>query len=206
MKYRLSFTAGSLMLNETIKVAAIYLDVKDWDKTRQKAITENIIQKNTKATAKRQLQEIVRRLINLSDDSINALATADISFAKHLTYFAVIKTYAFIFDFVNEFILTKLTRFDTVVLDSDYDRFIIEKSDLHPELELISDTTKAKIKQVLFRILAESDIIDSPKSRIILQPYIPDDIVKIIVNDNPKYLKAFLVFESDIKRYIGRYS
>ena len=38
MPYSLSFTTGSLFVNETKKIASIYIDTKDWGKTKEKVL------------------------------------------------------------------------------------------------------------------------------------------------------------------------
>jgi len=120
---------------------------------------------------------------------------------------ATIKTYQFILEFIVEVIRPKWIQFDDEILDSDYDRFIYEKEELHDELEKLSDKTKAQIKQVLFRILAEAGLIDSAKTRRIVQPYVAENIVELIVkdNNNPDYLTAFLFSDVDVERYKEKY-
>jgi len=46
-RYKFSFTAGSLLLNETIKVAEVYVKTGNWEKTREHVMHTNLLQKNT---------------------------------------------------------------------------------------------------------------------------------------------------------------
>jgi hypothetical protein len=204
-KYLLSFTTGSFMLNETQKIASLYLEYKDWKTVDQQIFDENILQKNKLATKKRQLQEIKKRLLNLSDNAIKELMDFDSGNKKMIMLLATIKTYQFILEFIVEVIRPKWIQFDDEILDSDYDRFVNEKEELHTELANLSDKTKAKIKQVLFRILAEAGLIDSVKTRRIVQPYVAENIVELIVKENPDYLKAFLFSDVDVERYKEKY-
>ncbi len=205
-KYLLSFTTGSFMLNETQKIASLYLEHKDWKIVDQQIFDKNILQKNKLATKKRQLQEIKKRLLNLSDNAIKELVESDLSNKKMIMLLATIKTYQFILEFIVEVIRPKWIQFDDEILDSDYDRFVNEKEELHDELAKLSDKTKAKIKQVLFRIIAEAGLIDSAKTRRIVQPYVAENIVELIVKENPDYLKAFLFSDVDVEeRYKEKY-
>ena len=133
-KYLLSFTTGSFMLNETQKIASLYLENKDWKTGDQQIFEENVLQKNKLATKKRQLQEIKKRLLNLSNNAIEKLVESDLGNKKMVMLLATIKTYQFILEFIVEVIRPKWIQFDDEILDSDYDRFVNEKEELHAEL------------------------------------------------------------------------
>lgn len=205
MKYLFSFTTGSFMMNETQKIASLYLKYRDWGRVDQQIFQKNILQKNKRATNQRQLQEIKKRLRNLSDEAISEFAESDLPDKKMILLLSILKTYQFIFEFISEVIRPKWILLDDQLLDSDYIRFIHEKEEFHDELANLSEITKAKIKQVLFRILAESGLIDSVKTRRIMQPYISEKIIRLIINEHSDFLRACLFTDSDIELYREKY-
>ena len=41
MKYKMSFTAGTLLFRESVIISDLYLETKDWSATKEKVITTN---------------------------------------------------------------------------------------------------------------------------------------------------------------------
>lgn len=165
IKYRLSFTAGSLLMNETISVAKIYLQNQDWKLTREIAISENITNSRTTNAARRFVSEIIIRLSSLSQEEIRNIVDEDNASAKkQLVWIALCKTYKYIADFMEEVVINKISKMDYLLETKDYDRFYHVKSQWHDELEKITDTTKYKLKQVLFKMLNQMDFINESGS------------------------------------------
>ena len=91
------------------------------------------------------------------------------------------------------------------LINSDYESFYESKAQLHDSLNTISETTQKKLKQVLFKILEQSEFIDNIKNKNIQKPYLSEDLIKLIVQDDPKYLSAFLYSDNEINDYIKRF-
>ena len=206
MPYNLSFTTGSLFVNETKKIAKLYVETKDWEKTREKVLKGNVIQKNSQKTILKEFYEIRKRLKNLNASVIEKIAKSENGKAKQLIFFSTVKTYRILFDFIREILRTKALVFNYQLSDADFNKFFKIKTETNPELEDITETTKAKVKQVIFRILAEVGMIDSIKQKNIIPFNISNDIISIIIKDDPKYLEAFLIPDSDIKSYKLKFS
>ena len=43
-RYRISFTSGSLYHRESVKLAELYLSLRDWDEVRTQALHDNLLQ------------------------------------------------------------------------------------------------------------------------------------------------------------------
>jgi hypothetical protein len=204
LNYSLSFTAGSLMLYETEKLVLLYLEYNDWDKLRSLVVEDNILQKGTLSTRKREFIELKKRVEALSSEELNYFEDASSADIKYLVLLSCFKSYQFIFDFAAETIRNKLLLFDYQILNSDYESFFESKALLHENLNTISESTQKKIKQVVFKILEQSDIIDSVKNKNIQKPYLSEELLKLIIKDNPKYLRAYLYSDNEINDYIKR--
>lgn len=152
-----------------------------------------------KATSKRMLQEYRKRLRKLTPKQLELLAEGDLLIQKKIALLSVCKTYDLIRDFVIEVVRDKFLIFDPYLSEGDYLSFIRRKVDLHPELETITDKTHKKIKQVIFLILEQAGIIDNIKSKIIQAQYVEPEILISIIDDNPNWLKIFLMSDRDIK-------
>jgi len=204
MKYLLSFTAASLAANETQIVSKIYQESKNWDIVKQKVVDDNILQKGTIATRKREFAEIKKRVSNLNEEELDFFIEAVGEELKHIALLSVYKTYKIIFDFAVEVIRKKYLLFDYEILDSDYENFFESKKLAYEKLNTISQKTYYKIKQVSFKIFEQAGILDSVKTKNIKKPYLSKTLIEIIVKDDPKYLKGFLYSDQDIDEAIKR--
>lgn len=204
-KYLLSFTAASLLVHENAAIAELYIQYNDWERIQREVLDNNILQKGTVSTRKREFNELSKRLQTLTADQIRYFENASSADMKYLSLLSCLKLYSFMFEFVTEVMKGKLLLFDYQLLNSDYESFYEGKALLHDNLNTISETTQKKIKQVLFKILEQADLIDSIKNKNIQKPYLSEELIKLIVQDNPIYLGGFLYSDAEIADYVGRF-
>ena len=157
--YILSFTGVSLALSESIKIAEVYLQLRDWDAVEKKVKSENLIQARTKSSTQRVYPELWPRLSLLSTEQLELLVDGNNQEQKQLLWYAICQRYAFIREFATEVIYEKFLSLDYELTDFDYDAFFNRKVDWHEELYEISDSTKRKLKTVIFRMLREAELI-----------------------------------------------
>jgi hypothetical protein len=195
-KYDFSFTASSLRLNEMLLVASATVNGVEVDYT-------NDLGSGKSSTGKRMLLEFNKRIKNLTTEQLNLLVDADITTQKQLTLVSMCKSYAFIRDFIIEVIREKLLVYDYQITEGDYISFYRRKFDLHDEMEKLTDLTEKKIKQVTFKVLEQSGMIDSIKTKMIQPQFIDFKLIDVIVKDNPMWLKVLLMSDADIERAIN---
>lgn len=198
--YSLSLTAASLMSFETEQVALLFLQHKDWEVVKNLVVDDNIMQKGTISTRKREFAEIKKRLKNISDDDLRFISNCTTDELKLYCLFLCSKTYRVIFEFISEVIRDKYLMFDYSILDSDYIRFIESKTMDSIKLQNITENTEYKIKQVIFKILEQSTLIDSAKLRNIQKPYISEELESIITKNNPMFLSTYLYTDGEIQK------
>lgn len=157
--YNLSFTASSLRQQDTLKLASLYLQYKDWDVVRDEAIKNNMLQQRTTSSAKRICQELVLRLKHLSEEEIRYLVNCPESEKAILLWVSVCRHYPFIHDFAVEVLREHLINLNHQIDYSDFDVFFSTKLGLHDELDTITVSTHRKIRQVLFRMLREAGLL-----------------------------------------------
>lgn len=203
--YIFSYTAATLMLHETHEVIKKYLEFRDWEKTKDFVIEENVMQKQSASSRKRVFIEIKRRVESLTSEQLEYFKDASSSDIRNLIFLAILKTYRFIFEFIVEVVLKKFLMFDYKILNSDYESFFESKKYAIEQLENITQNTEYKLKQVLFRILEESMFIDNTKNKNILKPSLSNEVIELIIKDNPAFLKAFLFTDYEIEKVKERY-
>jgi len=197
-KYRLSFTAASLRLNEMVKVAKA---ASELGKTNLKMLKDSgVVFSSVKSrTSDREFREIRNRLELLTPDQKNVLVNGDLISQKQIGFLAICKHYDFIRDFTIEVLRDKTLVFDYAINESDFNSFIDRRMNIHPELESFSESTLRKAKQVMFRILEQSGIINNASDKVIQPQIVQPDVLHSVVKEDPAWLKIFLMSDMDIK-------
>jgi hypothetical protein len=158
-KYIMSFTTGGLFHQESLKVAALYFEIHDWNKVRDEVTKNNILQTRTIATSKRICREICSRLKALDTGELELLVQGSTQEQGYLIWLAVCRRYRFIREFAIEIIRERVLTLRHDLAHEDYDAFFNSKAEWHEELEKITPATNAKLRQVLFKILREADLL-----------------------------------------------
>lgn len=190
-KYDFSYTGLSLAVNDMHKVALMYKE--------RETIDIEVFGKGKTSTGKRKLSVVNKRLSTLSLQETELLISQDLTIQKQIALLAVCKTHLFIRDFIVEVISEKLLLFDHQLSEGDFMVFLRRKEELHPELEKLTDNTKAKIRQVTFKILEQSGIIDGVKTKVIVPQWLDNKVINTITNDDKHWLKVFLMSDTDIE-------
>ncbi len=158
-RYSMSFTTGSLFHRESVKLAALYLDLGDWTAVRDKVIAENLLQSRTLNTLKRVCREVVSRLGTLSQGELEFLVEGSHQEQAYLLWLAVCRRYRFIADFAVEVLRERHITLKANLTHEDFDSFFNRKSEWRLELDEITPATRSKLRQILFKILREADLL-----------------------------------------------
>lgn len=188
-KYTMSYTACSLVCAETKKVAELYLEERDWKKVAKIAFDTNLLQYRTQNALKRTLSEIISRLKKLPEEALLILVNGTPYEQNQILWFAVCLRYSFIYDFAIEVVKEKYNLMQSKITQLDYDAFFNSKLNWHDELDKLTDTTRYKLKQILFKMLKEAEIVDS--DNCILTTFVSPRVIEIINNYDSKYLGIF---------------
>ena len=204
IKYSFSFTGASALITETLIIAEEYHKLNDWNAVRISLLENNHLNKIKQGTFKREFSEIKKRLSLLNADQIQLMIQGSYDDAKFMILLSLVKAYPFVYDFIVEVLLNKYQLFDRNLLESDYSRFVISKCLQHPELERITEITFKKVKQVVFKLLQQVGLITNTKNGIILKPFLSRQVIKVILEDDPVYLSAFLCSNEEVKILIEK--
>ena len=143
-------------------------------------------------------REIRPRLQTLSHYQLELLVHSGSDTRISLAWLAAVKHSSFLFDFAAEVLRSKIERHDYVLRESDYRRFIEEKTPSHPELLKLSESTSGKIRRVLLAMLREAGIlVKGGELGSVYRPVIPHEVENSIRAVNPSSLAAYLVPDSE---------
>lgn len=195
-RYSMSFTTGSLFHRESVQLAALYLELGDWSAVRDKVFTENLLQTRTANSLKRTYREIVSRLMTLQRNEIVLLVESSPQEQAYLLWMAVCRRYTFIAEFAAEVLRERYITLKTDLSVEDFDSFFNRKSEWHTELDELRPTTRKKLRQVLFKILREVDLVagDGTINAAMLSPRLFKSI-----RESGSDILFFPVFPSDLK-------
>jgi hypothetical protein len=196
-RYSMSFTTGSLFYLESVKLAGLYVELNDWNTVRSKVLSENLLQARTQNTLKRVCREIISRLKTLAPREIDLLIHGSSKEQGYLLWIAVCRRYKFIADFAVEIIRERYLSLKTDLHYEDFDAFFNRKSEWHPELDEIQPATRSKLRQVLFKMLREAELLTA--NNLINVAMLTPKLVETILLNRKQDLLIFPMFESDLK-------
>ncbi len=199
-KYKMSFTTGGLLFNESLLVADLYDKTQDWQKTRSQTLSENILQARTESSAKRRVLEICSRLKTLTEDQLQLLLSGSQQERQYLLWIAVCKCYSFIYEFMVEVVREKYLRMNLQLQLEDYEIFFDDKAEWHEELEQLRDSTRTRLRQALFQTMREANIIS--QNNMIIPGLLTKQLTRVLASDNPSWLTALPVSDMDTKSWL----
>lgn len=196
-KYCMAFTTGGLFRYESIKLVKLYKSLGDWNAVYEEAIINNILQVRTLNTMKRVLREVISRLKTLSSEELDFLVQSQHQEQGYLLWVSVCRRYKFIAEFAGEVLRERYLSFYADLNYEEFDFFFNRKAEWHPELDRICFSTKKKLRQVVFRMLREADLLT--ESNMIIAALLSPGLIALIANYNYRDLLLFPIFESDLK-------
>lgn len=196
-KYCMSFTTGGLFQREALLMAEHYLNLGDWQAVQDAAISQNLLQARTLNSSKRVCREIIARLKTLGPGELDLFVDANPQEQRYLLWLSVCRRYQFIGDFAVEVLRERFITLKTDLSHEDFDSFFNRKSDWHDELDQLRPATRNKLRQVLFRILREADLVTETGiiNAAMLSPRLLDEIPKESRNN----AMFFPAFDADIR-------
>ena len=197
-RYRVSFTTGGLFHRESVKLAELYLDLRDWKAVQERVIVENVHQARTLNTLKRVCREVISRIRTLGPDELNFLVAASHQEQAYLLWLATCRQYKFIADFAVEVLRERYITLRNDLTHEDFDSFFNRKSEWHAELDKITPATQSKLRQVLFKILREADLLTT--HNVIQAALLSPRLLELVIQSNQRDILYFPVFESEVKR------
>jgi hypothetical protein len=162
--YNAEISAGSLMLRESRKIAALLLRGVDDGAWHEALHVDNILQKKVPATARRMARLIRNRLELMTPELWKMVADDAVETATQALMAAAIKHSRLLGDFLDQVVREHYRVFDKQLSVNDWNRFLSECEHRDGAVSVWSPSTRAKLGQVVLRILAEAKYLDSTRS------------------------------------------
>jgi hypothetical protein len=179
-RYNAEISAGSLMLAESRRIAALLLthpSDAEWDHALR---IENILQKNTPATAFRQAKLIRNRLVTLDEEGWKLIAEGDMEVSSQLLLAAAIKHSYLLGDFLRDVYARQLSRMELALNSHLWDAFWVECVHRDGDIEQWSASTRKKLFEVIVRILVEAKYLDSSRKKNMTPPSLHPTVISFL--------------------------
>ncbi len=164
--YKADIAGGALMLPESRRIARLLIDGIDGDEWRRKIERENILQKRSPSTAKRQAN-LIRSRLDLVDPGVwNIIADSPASIASQAVFAAAIQHSALFADFL------PIVRDRFRVLQGDLPRrawidYVDRCHDIDPRMPHWKVSTVDKLGDAAFRMLHEVGFLTGGRLNIL---------------------------------------
>ncbi|MBW2366280.1 MAG: DUF1819 family protein [Deltaproteobacteria bacterium] len=163
IKYSGDIVAGSLLIAESRKIAQLLLEGVDKNAWHRAIVIENILQKRSPVAAKRQARLIKNRLILMKPDLWELVHKGESDVSIQALLAAAIKHSRLLGDFLNQVVHEHWRTFKPEINVNDWKHFFENCSHADPQILKWTESTRSKLKQIVFRILTESNYIDGTR-------------------------------------------
>lgn len=183
MRYNAEIVAGSLMLPESRKIAELLLRGIDDGAWRRALVVDNVLQKKSPATVKRQSALIRKRLELMTPDLWRLVVGGTSEVATQSVFAAAIKHSHLLGDFLQGVVKAHYKVFDNQLSRKDWQTFLEEREQIEPEVASWAESTRDKLGEVIFRVLAEARYLDSTRSLRITPVVLTDEVRRYLVSN-----------------------
>ena len=145
--------------------------------------TENRLQKRSPATAKRQAGALRKRLERLDEPFWRALRDGDDELATQVAFVAVLERNLLLVEFVETVLRDAFILRAEKLAQYQWLDFLEDRAHRDPAVADWTDSSKKKMGQVVFRILAEGGLLQSTRS-LRLQNILVRPEVNVLLEDS----------------------
>ena len=190
--YSAKLTGEPFLYSETKIIARYLLDGEDEAELKKRNVEENLIKHKKTGSVKRVNSPIFRRLKVMDNDMLEEFVYSDIETSKYILLYAIMKTDKLVRDFVIEVYKDKLYMKKEYIEKFDVDNWYEEKCILSKTLSERTESTSAKLKQVIMKIMQDSGLVKKEKDKFkVVRPLLKEKYISMLdKNKDMEYAKA----------------
>jgi len=188
-EYKMSYLLGGLYYNETILINREFDDYHETKTIKDEIVKQNLLKTKKERTAKRMASEIIPRIESLTDEQREILKTGSREEKKQILWLACCKTYRFINEFARDILHEYTIAARKKITTNDYEAFYNNKADKSNKLASLKESTRKKLRAVLFKMMREAEMINREKE--IIPVILSKKVRESIKRDDPNDLLIF---------------
>lgn len=190
--YSAKLTGEPFLYNETKIIGRYLLDGENAQDLKIRNLEENLIKYEKIASIKRVNSPIFKRLGVMSAEMLEEFVCSDIETSKCILLYSIMKTDRLVREFIFEVYKDKMYMKKEYIEKFDIDNWYEEKCILSQTLRERTESTTAKLKQVLMKIMQDSGLVIKEKNKFkIVQPLLKEKFISMLdKNGDMEYAKA----------------
>ncbi|EHH2534685.1 DUF1819 family protein [Vibrio parahaemolyticus] len=194
-KYLGDLIGGSLMITEAQLIAELLLSDPSKDQWDEAIVEQNILQKRSPASAKRNAATIKKRIANLGNQFLSALVNANHEEAAQLMMAATLINSPLLADFMRTVVMDAKRMYRENIDMKDWEYFWEDKCRIYPDFADMSESSTYKIAQVAFKVMTDGGFLESTKTKVLTNIYITPDVRDLLVEmDRDDIIQAMEIY------------
>lgn len=194
--YDSDLVGGSLMVRESRVIADLLLQGAAAEQWHAAIQLQNLLQKRSPASAKRIAQSIRKRLERLDTSFWRALRDGDDELATQVAFCAALERNLLLVEFIETILKDAFVTRAEVLESYHWAEFLEDRSHRDPALNNWTETSKKKMGQVVFRMLAEVGLLRSTRSMKLQHLLVRPEIKALLEDSYRQRIKACLEVSS----------
>lgn len=190
--YTAKLTGEPFLYNETRIIAEYLLKGYSVEELKIKNVEENLIQHNRERSIIRSNAPIFRRLNVMNKELMHEFVFADVETSKFILLYSIMKTDKLVKEFIFEVYYEKLKLREEYITKFHINNWYEEKLILSQYLRERSESTTNKLKQVILKIMQDSDLVQKEKDKFkIKRPLLTEKYISLLTSvGDYSYAKA----------------
>ncbi len=176
------------MIRESRVIARLLLDGADDQTWRQAIVIDNALQKRSIESAKRQANMIKSRLTLVKPELWELIVSGSSGETVQALLAASIKHSRLLGDFMNRVVKSHWGEFQKRLTPRDWDDYLDLCAQLDPTVNAWTDSTRNKLKQIVFKILAEAGYIHSTASPELAPVSVEPAVKQYLIKHSEQYV------------------
>ncbi|HHY0416747.1 TPA: DUF1819 family protein [Vibrio parahaemolyticus] len=194
-KYLGDLIGGSLMITEAQLIAELLLSDPSKEQWDEAIVEQNILQKRSPASAKRNAATIKKRIANLGNKFLSALVNANHEEAAQLMMAATLMNSPLLADFMRTVVMDARRMYRENIDMKDWEYFWEDKCRIYPDFADMSEASTYKIAQVAFKVMTDGGFLESTKTKLLTNIYITPDVRDLLVEmDRDDIIQAMEIY------------
>lgn len=195
-QYIASLTREPFLFYEMRSTAKLMVSGLSDEAVVKEIVDQNLFQYPTEKSITRMAKACIKRLQAMEDDSlISAIASQPTDVAKQICLYALMKQSRLVYEFMLTVIGEKYRLMDTSFGKIDFNIFFMRLQEQSDTVASWSDSTITKLKQVIARVLVETEYLDNIKADHLNPVWLHPVLENAIKNSgNTAVLPAFNCF------------
>lgn len=194
--YENDLSGGSLMVRESRAIANLLLQDAEAEQWQHQLYIENILQKRSPASIKRNASTIHKRLERLNRDFWVLLRDGDDELAKQTALCGVLERNPLLIEFMETVVKDAYVARSLKLENYYWTDFLNERAQRDCNIATWKDSSKKKMGQVAFRILTEAGYIKSAQSLELQHVMLRPEIIQLLELNNKQRIKACMQMSS----------